>query len=101
MKRELRDRWCAALRSGEYKQGEGMLHDPIRGTYCCLGVLQHIHAGGQVPERGYLTSDTLRECGLTGRMQLELSALNDDETPFGVIADYIEREVPVEDEVTP
>lgn len=30
--------WIAALRSGEFKQGEGCLHS-IDNTFCCLGVL--------------------------------------------------------------
>lgn len=29
--------WVAALRSGEYKQGEGRLHS-ADGEFCCLGV---------------------------------------------------------------
>jgi hypothetical protein len=28
-----------ALRSGEYQQGKGVLHNPTDDTYCCLGVL--------------------------------------------------------------
>ena len=40
MKRELRDRWCAALRSGKYKQGKGHLHQGRK--FCCLGVLADI-----------------------------------------------------------
>lgn len=30
-------KWLAALRSGEYKQGRGVLDDG-QGRYCCLGV---------------------------------------------------------------
>lgn len=36
MKRDERDRWCEALRSGKYVQGIGSLHN--RSGYCCLGV---------------------------------------------------------------
>lgn len=37
MDKELKDKWVAALRSGEYKQGRSYLK---RGDlYCCLGVL--------------------------------------------------------------
>ncbi len=32
------DKWIAALRSGEYKQGFGSLSSTY-GEYCCLGVL--------------------------------------------------------------
>lgn len=31
--------WVAALRSGEYKQGDGYLYNPANDSYCCLGVL--------------------------------------------------------------
>ncbi len=34
----IRDRWTAALRSGEYRQGHGRLRDED-GTACCMGVL--------------------------------------------------------------
>lgn len=41
MKREIRDKWVAALRSGEYKQGTSVLRrsHPGGDTFCCLGVL--------------------------------------------------------------
>jgi hypothetical protein len=32
-------KWVNALRSGEYQQGKGVLHNPDTNTYCCLGVL--------------------------------------------------------------
>lgn len=37
MKEDIKAKWVEALRSGNYKQTEGNLHD-TRG-YCCLGVL--------------------------------------------------------------
>jgi hypothetical protein len=30
--------WMDALRSGEYAQGTGSLHDTVSNTFCCLGV---------------------------------------------------------------
>jgi hypothetical protein len=39
MDAELKAKWVAALRSGEYEQARGMLHDEQHGGYCCLGVL--------------------------------------------------------------
>jgi hypothetical protein len=38
---EVKDQWVAALRSGEYKQGKGVLHRKVGGEdqFCCLGVL--------------------------------------------------------------
>lgn len=38
MNTEIKIKWIEALRSGEYKQGIGMLKNN-RGSYCCLGVL--------------------------------------------------------------
>lgn len=38
MNTDIRDRWIAALRSGDYKQGKGNLH-ATGGAFCCLGVL--------------------------------------------------------------
>jgi hypothetical protein len=37
MNPEIRARWCAALRSGNYRQGQKMLR--AGDSYCCLGVL--------------------------------------------------------------
>lgn len=39
-----RDKWCAALRSGEFKQGRGFLKREKESncSYCCLGVLCEI-----------------------------------------------------------
>ena len=39
MKKEIADKWVAALRSGEYKQREGGLANEKRTKHCCLGVL--------------------------------------------------------------
>jgi len=38
MNRENIELWCAALESGEYRQGVGMLHDLESDVWCCLGV---------------------------------------------------------------
>jgi hypothetical protein len=39
MNSELKAKWVEALRSGEYKQAEGKLHDTKNDAFCCLGVL--------------------------------------------------------------
>lgn len=43
MNKDVKERWLAALRSGEYKQSKNFLKHPIDGGenigYCCLGVL--------------------------------------------------------------
>lgn len=38
MRQDIKDRWVAALRSGEYQQGRNFLRRD-NDTYCCLGVL--------------------------------------------------------------
>lgn len=38
MNKHIAERWVQALRSGQYKQGQGELH-PDPESYCCLGVL--------------------------------------------------------------
>lgn len=40
MKKEIKESWIAALRSGEYKKGKGALLS--NGKYCCLGVLTNL-----------------------------------------------------------
>jgi hypothetical protein len=37
MNPEIKEKWIAALRSGEYKQGTAHLNN--KGKFCCLGVL--------------------------------------------------------------
>lgn len=35
----IKAKWVEALRSGEYQQTQGKLHDNTSNSYCCLGVL--------------------------------------------------------------
>lgn len=46
MNLEVKEKWLQALRSGEYKQGEGWLKHSDEGEtkHCCLGVLCEIYA---------------------------------------------------------
>ena len=65
---ELRDRWAAALRSGDYEQGNGKLRDGNK--WCCLGVLGDLLVrdglvdgddcweAGELQERGELPNTT-------------------------------------------
>lgn len=39
MNTEIKKMWVDALRSGNYAQGKGCLHNAEDGTFCCLGVL--------------------------------------------------------------
>ena len=43
MHKNIMEKWVQALRSGEYKQGSGVLHNTSNNTYCCLGVLCDIY----------------------------------------------------------
>lgn len=56
MPQELKTKWIEALESGEYTQGKGALCD--EGSYCCLGVLQHV-VDGDV-ERTVLCKESLQ-----------------------------------------
>jgi hypothetical protein len=47
MNKEVKAKWTAALRSGEYKQTEAVLKDDF--GFCCLGVLCDLYA----KEKGY------------------------------------------------
>lgn len=47
--RELVQKWVAALRSGEYKQGYGRLHLAKDNSFCCLGVLCEVAGVKKVP----------------------------------------------------
>jgi hypothetical protein len=45
MKPEIKEKWLAALKSGKYVQGQGVLQGKSGNafTHCCLGVLCDIH----------------------------------------------------------
>lgn len=43
---KVKERWVAALRSGEYEQCWGLLHD-LNGRMCCLGVLIDTEEDGE------------------------------------------------------
>ena len=43
LKPEIKQLWLAALRSGDYKQAQGVLRNPSNAM-CCLGVLCNLHA---------------------------------------------------------
>jgi hypothetical protein len=98
MKKEIRDRWVTALRSGEYEQGR---HDLRRGDeFCCLGVLCDV-MNIDVPERGqadaYDAVTRLLAAAKVGTLGKLVSMNDDDRTPFAGIADYIEQHIPVEE----
>lgn len=107
MKPEIEAQWLAALRSGEYEQGQGELRD-AHNRFCCLGVLCDLHAKaglGEWNDRQYLnTPNILPEAvvqwaGLSDDVPevngMPLTDLNDgingyDLHTFAEIADLIE-----------
>lgn len=104
---EVKAKWVAALRSGEYAQGIGQLHQG--GSFCCLGVLCDLHA----KEAGLSWQEDGRYLGghiVTPREVDEWAALpwrnlvidgllrglpehNDDGKTFAQIADAIEAQL--------
>jgi hypothetical protein len=110
MNRELRDKWVAALRSGEYKQARGWLSH--KGGYCCLGVLCDV-AGLSRNHRDpveFVFNDAGRDDDemILGALRKDvdgdgdyakrLAELNDNGASFDEIADYIEAHIPIDEE---
>ena len=111
MNPEIKAKWIAALRSGEYKQTQGVLRD--RKGYCCLGVLCKIYAderGMRWDNRKLSVDDPGDPCGKVPSAQIcewaglpmpnpkidggtTLAEENDEGKTFAEIADIIEREL--------
>lgn len=110
MKRSERDEWCAALRSGKYKQGKRRLKREVAGggfEFCCLGVKAELD-GSYIREVDPHNDDVRWLSGgsaahlshdiLHASIQKELYVANDEYgLTFHEIADLIEKIVPVED----
>ena len=112
---EFKSKWVAALRSGKYQQGRGVLRNGDK--FCCLGVACDLidpdawerdngyspSGGPMAPDNGYGTGDEMAWQGLnTETVDLPfigisdakaLSAMNDRQSSFEEIADYIEAHV--------
>jgi hypothetical protein len=98
MKKGLKARWVAALRSGNYKQGRYTLHTEKNNgeiVFCCLGVLVDISPA--VASRNTCTSQldesTLDYAGISVDEMNKLTNLNDHREFYGFrrIANYIEK----------
>ena len=107
MESELKARWIAALRSGNYQQGAGTLRS-ASDRYCCLGVLADIIAPNEWQSQDqpgapyewgehslgtYLPHsilDTEIQSQLT-RMNDSLKTNNEHYNDFNAIADHIEK----------
>jgi hypothetical protein len=81
--------WLAALRSGEYKQGAGMLCGG--GRYCCFGVAGLVFGLGDLNERFENYEEIRESMGISILEQETLTSANDSgEKTFPEIADLIE-----------
>lgn len=103
--KEFKEKWVAALRSGEYKQGESFLKN-TNDEYCCLGVGCLVAYNGAPPldilGEEWISPDfelvpiELRGDGSRADMPYLLSNMNDGSDgyhkhTFAEIADYIEQ----------
>lgn len=100
MDSKIKSKWIAALRSGNYTQGRGMLRN-CDNEFCCLGVLAEITAPDKwLKDSGewlyqdnsyFLDDDFADSLGLPYGAQDELSTMNDEGESFSNLADYIEQ----------
>ena len=88
MDRELKAKWIAALRSGEYKQTSGDYYSPKTGGYCCLGVLSCVKEGREMREE---SCSTLKKDEGNAELVSALISMNDSGKSFADIADFIEQ----------
>ena len=95
--REVVGKWVAALRSGRYKQTQGVFKR--HNCYCALGVLHNEINGewvldcndGWVPDAGL---DSYDLTGIPMEHLDEIVSMNDDDgKTFAEIADYIEAQL--------
>lgn len=102
MKKDIKQKWIDALKSGRYKQGQGRLKS-CNDEFCCLGVLcDSIDSEGwnspttfkynNVLSSFYLPIELRVELELTFADQQKLTDMNDEEhLSFEQIADWIEE----------
>lgn len=96
MNQQQKEVWIAALRSGQYQQGKGVLKS-FDGRYCCLGVAAEV-CGIESTSPGYI-KQAAPELPFTDfaflphEIQAHLADMNDTGKPFAEIADYIEQHV--------
>lgn len=107
MKQELKTRWIAALRGGEYQQGKGRLRreESMGDSFCCLGVLCDLVSKdgwhrtdngswkfvfGNDFGIGFLPVPFRQAVDLPQKVTDQCINLNDNGDTFPVIADYLE-----------
>lgn len=101
MKKDVKEKWLTALRSGEYTQTKGRLHRTEASRlssagYCCLGVLCEVAVAegvidSYVADAAYLPAAVRTWAGLRFEPMQTLARMNDNRgRSFEQIADYIE-----------
>lgn len=83
MKKEIKDKWVAALNSGEYKQIKGFLK--TNEGHCCLGVLCEIYAQETQAGEFKLNQDEYAE----DKIAYDFKAYNTEDTDFEVLPDVV------------
>jgi hypothetical protein len=110
MNQDIKTKWVAALRSGEYQQGRSQLRKDDK--FCCLGVLCDIHSKETETEwlvnyyddeYEFLSKNVMKWSGLkqknpklpynTPRNIISFSSLNDSGSTFLEIANLIEGQL--------
>jgi hypothetical protein len=91
MKKTIRNQWVAALRSGDYRQIKGNLHQQggetldLPAGFCCLGVLcdlaarEGIVAGSLNPRSGIWAYGADTDTGVLPREVLDWAGLKDSD----------------------
>lgn len=107
MEKTVKEKWVKALRSGKYVQGRNGLRkktlDNDVDQFCCLGVLCDVIDSSKWQERedysyidyngssAYLPIEISKEQKILAETEYKLTVMNDSETSFAKIADYIEE----------
>lgn len=112
MKKDLKEKWIKALKSGEYEQGKHSLRS-IYDKYCCLGVLAHLvdpegfselkqtigygrvfRYLGKTSGPQFLPRNLIKELGLSQEDLSELMDMNDhQEKSFCEISNWISANI--------
>lgn len=108
--KEFAEKWLAALRSGEYKQGKSLLCQTAHGatTYCCLGVAGAVCGYkddmlyGKITILGDELPSVPQDLSSAPELRNLLIGFNDrDGKSFEEIADWIEQNVELYPQITP
>lgn len=112
MKSDIKEKWVAALESGEYKQTTGRLTQKVDDefSYCCLGVLSKVCdvpvVGASTNPRfdyskmtdipldcwsGMPSGTFMHDIGIKWEVYQQLAQMNDNGSTFTEIATFIRK----------